>query len=58
MEISLNALTGIRIGQTMQLHVQIASVTLLALDDSSSTHTFVAKVAACKAGITPRHALE
>lgn len=52
-EISLHALTRIHAGQTMQLHVQIASVTLLALDDSGSTHTFVAKEAACKAGITP-----
>lgn len=40
--ISLHALTGIRLGKTMQLHVAIQGDTVRALVDSGSTHNFIA----------------
>jgi hypothetical protein len=39
--ISLHALTGIGIGDTMKLHVAINGSMLVALVDSGSTHTFI-----------------
>lgn len=40
-EISLAALTGISTARTMKLVVRIAGVTLTALVDTGSTHTFI-----------------
>jgi len=39
--ISLHALTGLTAADTMQLHVRIAGVDLVALVDTSSTHNFI-----------------
>lgn len=51
-EISLHALTGIRSNRTMQLQVQIAGQTVLALVDSGSTHNFIAEGTARNLGLT------
>lgn len=50
-EISLHALTGIRASHTMQLQVQVAGQTLLALVDSGSTHNFIAEGTARRLGL-------
>ena len=39
--ISLNALTGIRTEDTMQLYIQIGNEQFVVLLDSGSTHNFV-----------------
>ncbi|EEC80348.1 hypothetical protein OsI_22431 [Oryza sativa Indica Group] len=51
--ISLHALTGIRTSKTMRLAVIIGGVTMSALVDSGSTHTFVATEAARRLGLSP-----
>lgn len=53
-EISLYALVGVcpRTSDTMQLMVKVGDVELTALLDSVSTHYFIAKEAAAKAGVT------
>lgn len=55
-KISLHALTCIRTGQTMRLHVEIGGKKLVALVDSGSTHTFLAETVAQRLGLsrTPR----
>jgi len=57
--ISLHALTGITAAHTMKLHVQVASVALVTLLDSGSTHNFINADIASKLGlhITPRPGL-
>jgi hypothetical protein len=45
-QISVHAITGIRTGKTMQMRIQLGSVSLLAFLDSVSTHNFVAAEAA------------
>lgn len=50
-EISLHALTGIRASRTMQLQVQIAGQTVLALVDSGSIHNFIAADSARRLGL-------
>ena len=56
MEISLNAITGIKTGDTMHLAASVAGVTLRALVDSGSTHSFISEALAHRIGtaITPR----
>lgn len=50
-KISLHALTGIQASRTMQLQVNIAGHTVLALVDSGSTHNFIAKGTAHRLGV-------
>jgi hypothetical protein len=56
--ISLHALTGIDIGDTMKLQVTINGSMLVALVDSSSTHTFIREAVASQIGlrVAPRPA--
>jgi hypothetical protein len=49
--ISLHALTGIDIGDTMKLHVAINGSMLVALVDSGSTHTFIREAVASQIGV-------
>jgi|UPI0004DEAEA7 hypothetical protein len=50
--ISLHALTGIDVGNTMKLLVVINGVSLVALVDSGSTHTFIQEGLVDKLGLT------
>lgn len=52
-EISLHALTGIRMSNTMQLPVAVNGEQMHALVDSGSTHTFIAAKTARRLGLTP-----
>jgi hypothetical protein len=58
--IFIQVLTGIRLrsGKTMQLHIDINGVRLLALLDSSSTHNFIDLEAAARAGAPIRQPLQ
>ena len=49
--ISLAAITGIRIEETMQLRVRVGKLTLSALLDSGSTHNFINTAAATRVGL-------
>jgi len=49
--ISLAAITGIRIEETMQLRVRVGKLTLSALLDSGSTHNFINTAAAARVGL-------
>jgi hypothetical protein len=57
--ISLHALTGINIGDTMKLQVTINGSMLVALVDSGSTHTFIREAVASQIGlqVAPRSGL-
>lgn len=50
--ISLHAITGRRIGDTMQVRITIGSHAFTALIDSGSTHNFVSREVAQKTGLT------
>jgi hypothetical protein len=54
--ISLHALTGIDVANTMKLHIQIHGQTLVALVDTGSTHTFIKETMVPHLGLlaTPR----
>ncbi|KAM3243961.1 hypothetical protein ACQJBY_055715 [Aegilops geniculata] len=47
--ISLHAISGVRTSETMQMHITLGGVSLLALIDSGSTHNFIAEEAAARA---------
>lgn len=49
--ISLHALTGTEVGNTMQLRINIHGTSLTALVDSGSTHTFIQENVAAKLGL-------
>jgi hypothetical protein len=49
--ISLHALTGIDVNNTMKLHVAVQGLTLVALVDTGSTHTFIQEAVASRLGI-------
>jgi hypothetical protein len=49
--ISLHAIAGVRLGDTMQVHISLGGVSLLALLDSGSTHNFVAEEAAARTSL-------
>ena len=49
--ISLNAITGIQIEDTMQLYIQIGNEQFVALLDSGSTHNFVRGDVARRVGL-------
>jgi predicted aspartyl protease len=49
--ISLNAITGICTGDTMQLRLTVGTVPLTALLDSGSTHNFISTSAARRLGL-------
>jgi len=55
-EISLNAITGIKTGDTMHLAASVAGTSMKVLVDSGSTHSFIAETSARLLGatITPR----
>lgn len=53
MEISLHALTGIRLGKTMQLQVDIQDESMRALVNSGSTHNFMAEETTRHLDLTP-----
>jgi hypothetical protein len=57
--ISLHALTGIDISSTMKLQVRVKDLTLVALVDTGSTHTFIREVVATQLGlrVAPRQGL-
>jgi hypothetical protein len=57
--ISLHALTGIDIGDTMKLQVTINGSMLVALVDSGTTHTFIREAVASQIGlqVAPRQGL-
>lgn len=46
--ISLHAIAGVRLGDTMQVRINLGGASLLALLDSGSTHNFVADEAAAR----------
>ena len=48
-QISLHAISGVRTSETMQMHITLGGVSLLALIDSRSTHNFIAEEAAARA---------
>ncbi|KAK3146343.1 hypothetical protein QOZ80_3BG0264910 [Eleusine coracana subsp. coracana] len=50
--ISVYAITGVSIGETMQMVTHMGSAMLTALLDSGSTHNFVSEAAATAAGLT------
>jgi len=58
-EISLNAITGIKTGDTMHLAASVAGTSMKALVDSGSTHSFIAETSArlLGAAIVPRPGL-
>jgi hypothetical protein len=47
----LHALTGIDVNNTMKLHVAVQGLTLVALVDTGSTHTFIQEAVASRLGI-------
>ncbi|SPT20639.1 unnamed protein product [Triticum aestivum] len=47
--ISLHAISGVHTSETMQMHITLGGVSLLALIDSGSTHNFIAEEAAAHA---------
>ena len=47
-QISLHAIAGVRTSETMQMHIMLGGVSLLALIDSGSTHNFIAEEAAAR----------
>jgi hypothetical protein len=49
--ISLHALTGIDISNTMKLQVRVHDLTLVALVDTGSTHTFIREAVASQLGL-------
>jgi hypothetical protein len=49
--ISCATITGIRIEETMQLHVRVGKQTLTDLLDSGSTHNFISTAAAARVGL-------
>lgn len=52
LSISLNAITGIQSGDTMQLHVRVGTHEFTALVDSGSTHNFFSAIAVQTTGMT------
>jgi hypothetical protein len=53
--ISLNAITGLALTDTMQLNVKVADQTLGALIDSGSTHLFISASVAARLHLYPLH---
>jgi len=51
-EISLNAITGIKTGDTMHLAASVAGTSMKVLVDSGSTHSFIAETSARLLGAT------
>jgi hypothetical protein len=49
--ISLHALTGIDVGETMKLQITIGGTPLVALVDTGSTHTFIKEEVATQLGL-------
>jgi hypothetical protein len=47
-QISHHAIAGVRMSETMQMHILLGGVSLLALIDSRSTHNFIAEEAAAR----------
>lgn len=41
--ISLHAISGVRTSETMQVHIQLGSATVIALLDLGSTHNFISE---------------
>jgi len=50
-QISLQAISGVRTRDTMQVHVQLGHITVTALLDSGSTHNFVSSAVAMSTGL-------
>jgi hypothetical protein len=50
--ISVHAITGIRLSETMQVRVRLGGQSLLALVDSGSTHNFLGEKAAGRTWLT------
>jgi hypothetical protein len=48
---SLHAVAGVAIGKTMQIHVSVGAMSLIALLDTGSTHSFIAEDAARRTGL-------
>jgi hypothetical protein len=49
--ISLHVIAGIRLGETMQVRINLGGASLLALLDSGSTHNFVAEEVAARTSL-------
>ena len=52
---SLHAIVGVRIHETMQIHLKLGDTSLVALLDSGSTHNFISEAAAQWMGLPLQH---